>query len=318
MKKNKVFFSITLFLGEVIVGSCNVSFGQDTSVSNEPVGDSPIHIEANEMLYSSQQDKAYATGDAWASQKDKKIYADTLIAEFKEIPSATNEENSSKELQKLYAQGNVRMISPSEELTGGQEAIYIVSTEELTVFGKDVLLKGEKGSLKAHEKLIYNKNASYALAYGDVELVMPRKVLKAPFVEALFMPTDSSNKGNKEVKQKGGIEEESSNLQLKEAYANGGVIIQTPTYISISDEAFYNTQSGKADLYGNVKISDGKNTFEGPCGQYDEKTEISKLVPCFMLSDNPKISKKYKNKETSKAKDSRVHALLYSKKSKTK
>ena len=318
MEKNKAFFYFTFFLGFFVMGEYTASFGQETSTPNKTAEDSPIHIEADEMLYSSQQDKAVATGNAWASQRNKKIYADVLIAEFEEVSSAGSTENSSRELQKLYAEGNVRMTTPTEELTGGREAIYTVPTEELLVYGEDILLKGEKGSLRAHEKMIYNKDASHALAYGDVELVMPRKVLKAPFVEAFFMPTDSSNVQNKGAEKKGGIEEESSDLQLKEAYANGGVTIQTPTYVSLSEEAFYNAQAGKADLYGNVKISDGRNTFEGPCGQYDEKTEVSKLVPCSMLQENPKIKQKYKDQSKSKVQEGRIRALLYSKKKQDK
>lgn len=276
-----------------------VCIGQNAEESTPTSEDVPVHIESNEMIYSSKEDKAYAIGDAFAYQGDKKIYADELIAEFEELPSS-KEGSSAKEIKQIHAKGNVRMQTPAENLTGGHEAIYTISTEEIIVYGRDILLTSEKNILKAHEKLTYDKRKNHASAYGDVELHMTDRILRAPFVEAWFIPSQ-------EKKKREAYSGENPNLALKNAYASGGVIIQTPSYISSSEEAFYDERTEKADLYGNVKISDGKNIFEGPCGQHDGKTEVSKIVPCSLLQKESKIKRKMSTQE------GRVHALLYPK-----
>ena len=258
----------------------------------------PIHVESDQMRYDTNIEKAFAEGEAWAEQGDKKIFADLLVVEFKSkevspedtLPGDTNRASLAKNIDQVLAYGNVRLLGPSEEITG-DFAIYDLKTEILTVKGPNIVLTSPKGKLYAHESLSYDKPLQKATALGDAHVIGQGREMKAPKIVAYFTKDPSQTA-------------EADALVLKRMEAYGGVIIKTTDYVSSSRKAIYTAATGLADLIGDVKISDGENVFEGPCGQYDEKTNISRLTPCSALG----IS------EAPSHRSGRARALLFSKK----
>lgn len=251
----------------------------------------PIHVESNQMKYDTNMDQAFAEGEAWAEQGDKKVFADLLVVQFKkeEAPSSDDSKAAlSKNIDQILAYDNVRLVSPSEEITG-DFAIYDLKTEILTVKGSDIVLTSPKGKIYAHESLSYDKQLQKAIALGDALVIGQGREINAPKIISYFTKDPSQP-------------DEENALVLKRMEAYGGVVIKTSDYISNSQKAIYTASTGLADLIGDVKISDGENIFEGPCGQYNEKTNVSRLVPCSEIGI----------KESSSS--PRARALLFSKK----
>lgn len=259
----------------------------------------PIHVESNQMRYDTNMDQAFAEGEAWAEQGDKKVFSDLLVVQFKkeEAPSSNSEmspedrSSLAKKIDHILAYDNVRLVGPSEEITG-DFAVYDLNTEVLTVKGKNITLTSPKGMLYAHKSLSYDKPLQKAIALGNVRVIEEGREINAPKMIAYFTKDPSQT-----------AQEDSLVLKRMEAY--GGVIIKTSDYISSSKKAIYTASTGLADLIGDVKITDGKNVFEGPCGQFNEHTNISRLMPCSSLG-MPDISSHKPNR--------RVSALLFSKK----
>jgi lipopolysaccharide export system protein LptA len=251
--------------------------------------DEPIHIESNEMWYNLAQDRAFAKGNAWATQGDKKLYADLLTVIFKKDDLSQDKEEASK-INSLIAEGGVRMISPTGEITGSR-ATYDLNQELLTILGNHISLQSDRGSLEAHQSLTYDHKRNTATANGDVRLIREDQTLKAQEVICFFKESTDMNSGKNSV--------------LKRAVATRDVIIESPKYTSKSDAAIYNAEKGHIDLIGNVFITDGQNIFEGPCGQYDEHAQISRLIPCDQLEKSGEAI------PAPQATQKRAHALIY-------
>ncbi|HQS84902.1 MAG: hypothetical protein B7Y25_08400 [Alphaproteobacteria bacterium 16-39-46] len=256
----------------------------------------PIHIEADQMNYDMKKDTAEAIGSAWATQGDKKIEADRFVVKFQEKKSSSPSlEKASKDVEEIIALGHVRLISPSEEITGAS-AVYNLRTEIITVFGEKIVLVSSKGSVEAHKSLSYDQKNQKVVALGHVIVVSESYEMRAPKISVDFKKIAPSQ--NQKFQE---------SLTLNSMEAEGGVILKTQSYISESDRANYLAETGMVDLVGNVKITDGKNIFEGPCGEYNEKTGKSRLVTC--------LSKK-SQKEGEVISKGRVKALLYATKKK--
>ena len=241
-------------------------------MSQESQGDElqnqPIHIESNEMNYDLKQDVAEAVGSAWAIQGDKKIEADRFVVKFQKKTSMSSPESASKEVREILASGNVRMISPTEEITGST-ATYDLGTEILTMYGEKITLISPKGSVFADKSLSYDQKNQHVEALGNVVVHSQEYEMRAPKMGVDF----------KKTPQIQGVHPQES-MALDTLKAEGGVFLKTAKYVSESNEADYSAHTGVVDLVGNVKITDGQNIFEGPCGEYNEKTGKSSLVAC--------------------------------------
>ena len=240
---------------------------------------SPIHINADQMEYNMIDGTATAKGHAVAQQGDYRLDASLFVVKLGENKSASSKKEG---LQKIQAFGDVHLSSLKEEIFG-ESAVYEMEKEILTVFGHPVTLISEKGRLSAQDRISYNIQKKKAVAFGDVHITGEGNEMIAPKVTAYF----ESPSAQKET------------LNLHRVYAEGGVFIKSQGFVAQSEEANYFVETGDVNLTGNVKISDGENIFEGPCGSYNQKTKKSQLVPC---SSAQSIGKK-----------GRVKALLYQK-----
>ncbi|MBS0185465.1 MAG: hypothetical protein JSS34_03855 [Proteobacteria bacterium] len=251
----------------------------------------PIHIESDQMNYDMKQDTAEAVGSAWAIQGDKKIEADRFIVKFQENKlSSSSLDKASKSVQEIMATGHVHIISSTEEIIG-TSAIYNINTQILIVFGDNILLTSPKGSVRAHKSLSYDQKTQKVIALGNVDVIAENYAMNAPKISVHFKKTAQAHPHNSQ-----------ESLILNSLKAEGGVVLKSQNYISESNQANYSALTGIVDLIGNVKITDGKNIFEGPCGEYNEKTGKSRLVTC---------SSNQLKDERSRVPKGRVRALLY-------
>jgi len=252
----------------------------------------PIHIESDEMNYDMKQDTAEAVGAAWAIQGDKKIEADRFVVKFQEKKLSSSLEKTSKGVQEILAIGHVHIISASEEITG-TSAIYNLNTQLLIVFGDNVILTSPRGSVRAHKSLSYDQKTQNVIALGNVDVTAQNYEMNAPKISVQFKKEVQAQRPNFQ-----------GSLTLYSLKAEGGVVLKSQNYISESNQANYSAHTGIVNLIGNVKITDGKNIFEGPCGEYNEKTGKSRLVRCG-ASNKPQD-------ERGRIPEGRVRALLYS------
>ena len=115
----------------------NISLVQDEQ--------NPIEISANKMEWNRENSTATAIGDAKATQGERIILAEKIIAKM--IGS-----DASKEIKTLYALGNVRFFREGEEASG-REAIYDLEKETIIIKG-NVSLKREENVMTGEELLI--------------------------------------------------------------------------------------------------------------------------------------------------------------------
>ena len=104
----------------------------------------PIEITADKMEWNRDKDIAIAIGNAKATQGNKIIFANKIVANIAE-------KKDSGEIDTLHAIGNVKFVRDREEAYG-KEAIYDLKKEIIVIKG-NVSLKKD-GNIMVGEKLL--------------------------------------------------------------------------------------------------------------------------------------------------------------------
>jgi lipopolysaccharide export system protein LptA len=74
----------------------------------------PIEITANELLVYKKRNQAIFIGNVKAVQKDTTLFSDKMVVKYKNNNSA----KQSEKIEKIDAEGNVKIITPKEIATG--------------------------------------------------------------------------------------------------------------------------------------------------------------------------------------------------------
>ena len=139
--------------------------------------------------------------------------------------------------------------------------MYLVADEHATLTGEDLKLTSEKTNVEATETFEYWTKDQKFKAIGNAKVTEGKRTLTASEITAWFINRN----------------EETSEDGLKEAEANGNVVITTDTDTAHGDKGHYDALEEVATLTGNVKILRDKNVLNGSRAVVNLKTGISQL-----------------------------------------
>lgn len=217
-------------------------------------GDEPLEINADDGIEWRRNEQTYvARGNARAARGRISVYADVLIAHYK--PGS----GGNSEIDRIDAEGNVRIVSPTETVYGDRGA-YDVVNGVLVLVGKDLRLVGEKDVITARDSLEYWEKEQIAVARGDAEAVREDKRIQADVLTAHFEPGADKN------------------LEITKVDALGNVRVATATEFASGDSGVYYVAREFATLSGSVKITREENQLNGEYAEVDMATGVSRIM----------------------------------------
>lgn len=213
-----------------------------------------------------REQKFIAKGNARAIRNNVTVYADELIAHYREQKTGKG-----TEVWKLEALGHVRIISADTKVFG-DSAVYDIDNVVLVVKGQPFAkLQTATDTVTATDSLEYWEAKRVAVARGDAFVQHEDKRLKADTITADLR------------------EDKAGKLEIKQANAFGNVLVRTPTDIATGDKGVYYTESQLATLTGNVKITRDKNQLNGGYAEVNLATGVSKLFPAAPGSSGSRV-----------------------------
>jgi lipopolysaccharide export system protein LptA len=163
------------------------------------------------------------------------------------------------DLTRLDAEGNVKISSPTQIITG-QAGVYDMIQAILVISGRQVKFVSGTDVITANQQMEYYERKQMAVARGGAKAVHDNKSLSASTLVAHFRKTKN---GGSEIHQ-------------VDAFENVNIV--TPKDHVRSDKGVYNVTRGIATLVGRVRISRGENVLSGDKAEVDLNTGISKLL----------------------------------------
>ncbi len=217
-------------------------------------GDEPLEINADQGIEWRRNEQTYvARGNASATRGKISVFADVLIAHYRPVPGRASE------IDRIDAEGNVRIVSPTETIYGDRGA-YDVVNGVLVLVGKDLRLVGEKDLITARDSLEYWEKRQVAVARGDAVAVREDKRIRADVLTAHFEPAANQD------------------LQLTKVDAFGNVRVNTATEFARGDRGVYYVERQFATLSGSVKITREDNQLNGEYAEVDMASGVSRLL----------------------------------------
>jgi lipopolysaccharide export system protein LptA len=227
----------------------SLDFGQGAS-------ESPIEVYADNGIEWEQDAQIFtARGNARAVRGDVEVRGDVLRAYYNNAATGT------ADIQRLDAEGNVKITTPGEEAFG-DKAIYDVGNSILVLQGKKVKLISGADTITADRQLELWEKKHMAVARGNAYAVREDRRLRADVLAAHFKPNEDGK----------------STVHRFEAFGN--VYIVTAGETVTAERGVYNVESGIATLTGSVKITRDLNQLNGCSATVNLKTGKSRLHAC--------------------------------------
>jgi lipopolysaccharide export system protein LptA len=214
-----------------------------------------VEITADEFVEWSKADSLYeAKGKAIAKQADSEVQADSLKILYRM-------EKNNRIMSRMDATGNVILVS-KEAKASGDLLVYHLETGIAVLTGTQLKLTSPEYVITARDSFTFFDNENKAHIKGLAKATYHESTIESDEMLAWFHTLKTN-----EAQQ-----------SLKEAEAHGHVKITTPNDIAYGDKAYYNGQSEKAILTGNVRITRAKSDILGSKAEIDLKTGISKML----------------------------------------
>jgi len=236
------------------------------SVDQLRESDQPLEINASEGIEWNRNDKTYiARGNARAASGDVEVLADVLTAYYRERGEKTEASDSAfsqggdSEIYLLEASGNVRINSP-EGTVYGDKGQYKLQEKVFIMTGEDLRLVSKEDVVTARDSLEYWEGERKAVARGKAHATHEDKQIKADVLTANFE------------------EDAQGDLAVHRIDAVGNVEIQTAKEYARGHKGVYFVNQERAELEGDVKITQGENQLDGNYAEVDMSTGISKLL----------------------------------------
>lgn len=246
----------------------------------------PIHIEAEQGIEWQQSNRLYiARGHASASRGQSSVHADTLYAYYRQAagrktpgaesalrgdkPEAGGDKpaaganvlmsDSSTEIYRLEAVGNVRFVNATQTAYGGH-AVYDVDQAVMVLTGKNLRIETENETVTARDSLEWYDQKQIAVARGD----------------AIAVKEDRSIRGDVLVAEVERPENQPARIHRVDAYGN--VIVTSAEQIAQGDQGDYNLDTGIATLIGRVSVTKGDNELRGQYAVVDTNNNVSRIL----------------------------------------
>ena len=219
-------------------------------------GSGPIDITSDDGIEMQQSNKVYiATGNAVAKRGDRKLYGDTLMAYYRDVPNS-----SDTEIWRIVADGHVRIATPTQSVEG-DHGIYDLDAKTAVLTGQHLKLTTPQDVVTARDSLEWYDDKQYAVARGDAVGIRADRQIRADVLTA-------------QISQAPG---EVQRISL--VNGDGHVVASRPDTVGIGDKGVYNLDTGLVTLTGNVTLTHGENTMRGEYGVVDMQKGVSRLLP---------------------------------------
>lgn len=231
----------------------------------------PLEIYADQGIEWDQKKKRYiARGNARAIQGATTVYADTLTAYYEEI------KGKGSEITRIEAVGKVKIVSPNQTAYG-DKGVYDSRQGVLVLTGRKLKLVTKDDIITARDSLEYHNRKSLAVARGNAVLRQRNPVRgKERTVRADVLTSQSRPKPSKG--KRGGAKASGDGDGPRRLDAYGNVVITRPGEIALADRAVYLPDQDTAELWGKVRITRGRNQFNGERAIINFKTGISRIL----------------------------------------
>jgi lipopolysaccharide export system protein LptA len=223
-------------------------------------GTGPIDITSDESLEMQQSDKVYiARGNAIAKRGDRTLYADTLMAYYRDIPNS-----SQTEIWRVVADGHVKITTPTQTVIG-DHAIDDLDTKTDVITGKNLKLTTPTDVITARDSLEWYEDKNVGVARGDALAIRhtlkgDRRMRGDVLVALIVQPPGEAQR-------------------ISRVDGTGHVVVSTPDQVGTGDQGVYNTDTGIATLVHHVTLTRGENTLTGEYGTVDMDKGIGRLLP---------------------------------------
>ena len=215
--------------------------------------DTPIEIEAEKGIEWHRNEKIYvARGNARVARGDVVLHAEVVTAHYR------GEGDAGSEVWRVEADGQVRVTTPSETITGDR-AVYDIDKAVVIMVGEDLRVVTAEETLTAEESLEYWEDRQLVVARGNAQVVQSDKRLRADMLTGHFEQTETGDQELVRIDALGDVR-----LSTGEEYARG-------------DRGSYNLRTEIATLEGSVKITRGENQLNGDFAEVNFDTGISRL-----------------------------------------
>lgn len=260
----------------LLISLANPSIAETTkdSTDDAPSAARQVEVTADQSLEWYQDQHMYvARGNAKAVRGDMVVEADLLSAHERETPTkdpnapkipkadkADNANGGSGDIDKMIADGHVRITDPRERVLG-DHAVDDMDKHVSVVTGNNLRYETEKETVTATDSLEYWEDKKIAVARGHAVAVGGDRHVEGDVLTAEFRDGPGGEQ------------------QLWKMTAVGHVTVITKSDVSRGDKAVYDVSRDIAIITGNVLITrDDGTQLTGDVGEVDFKTNQSRLL----------------------------------------
>ena len=250
-------------------------------------GDGPLKIDAEDGIEWRRDEQVYiARGNASASRGDVTVYADRLVAHYRDTQGGGGQQDGGSggsgvsgtggtEIYRIEAIGSVRIVD-DRAVAQGDKGVYDLDQQVVVLTGEDLQFETDQETITATDSLEYWQGRDLAVARGDATAVRGDRRIQAAVLAARFAPQDGE--GTAQQASAGSAADGDRPQQITRIEAFDNVRISTPQEYARGDRGVYNTRTEIATLTGNVRLTRGENQLNGGWGQVNLKTGVSRLL----------------------------------------
>ena len=235
-------------------------------------GEGPLEIEADEGIEWRRNEQIYiATGNAVARRGAISVYADQLIAHYRDRQEVGEGEGEASEeaaglggteIYRVEAIGSVR-IESENETAYGEHGLYDMDRAVVVLTGGNLRFETPEETITARDSLEFWQEDELAVARGDAEARQGERSIRANVLSAFLVTGNGDGQGGESVKR-------------IEAFEN--VRIATADEVATGDKGVYEAATQIATLFGDVKMTRGGNQLNGGYAEVNLETGVSRLL----------------------------------------
>lgn len=265
-------------LAGLLAASLGVA-GPPAMAQDAALGDSesPVEVLSDDGIEWRRDEQLYiARGNAVAIQGEDKVFADVLLAHYRE-----NDEGST-EIWRMEGHGGARIESP-ERSVSGDILVYELDSGILVVTGDDLRMETPEEIVTARDSLEYWSRERMAVARGNAYAERVNgDIITADILTGYFSAPDqdgttpTSGGADDEPRANTGPMGDAGGMDRLEAFGN--VVITTPQEVVRGDRAVYDVTAETATVADNVTISTATDQLAGERAVMNLKTGVSRLL----------------------------------------
>ena len=268
--------------GEIVITADTGFFNQDRKILElihnvkAVINDDSV-VTTRKVVYDFNKEFGYS--------KDKV----TAVGSFGKMQAIGFTYDKNKDL--LTLKGHNELVTDKGTLTAENQT-YIYRTENKVIAEGNAVVKHDTTKLNAQKIVAYfradNRELEYVEAFDDVRIINPTETASgdeatynAANGEIVLIGTNrlvNIVKEQNTLKANQIIAHMDSNQQIKNAIADGSVMVQTPKGTAFGDRGIYNPQNNTVELFGNVLIKQDENYIIGSHAISDLNTSISRIT----------------------------------------